>query len=75
MDNDHEIEAKLVSFGQSVALPIEDVGYYGQDIITFSGTNDAMEKVQLIQHVSQLSVLLVASSLQQEERGVLVFMG
>jgi hypothetical protein len=67
LDNDHEIGARLVSFGQNVTFHIEDIGYYGPDIITFDGRNDAMEKVQLIQHVSQLSVLLVAVRKQQEE--------
>ena len=67
LDDDHEIGARLVSFGQSVVFHIEDVGYYGPDIITFHGRNDAMEKVQLIQHISQLSVLLVAVKKQQDK--------
>ncbi|MGB8343583.1 MAG: DUF6173 family protein [Ktedonobacteraceae bacterium] len=67
LDSDHEIGARFVSFGQTVIFHIESVGYYGPDIITFHGRNDAMEKVQLIQHVSQLSVLLVAMKKQQEK--------
>ena len=42
LDKEHEIGARLVSFGQTVVFHIEDVGYYGPDIITFSGINDAM---------------------------------
>jgi len=67
LDNDHEIGARLVSFGQNVTFHIEDIGYYGPDIIHFEGRNEAMEKVQLIQHVSQLSVLLVAVKKQQDK--------
>jgi Family of unknown function (DUF6173) len=67
LDDDHEIGARLVSFGQSVIFHVEDIGYHGPDIITFFGRNDAMEKVQLIQHVSQLSFLLVAVKKQQEK--------
>ncbi len=67
LDDDHEIGARLVSFGQSVIFHVEDIGYYGPDIITFYGRNDEMEKVQLIQHISQLSFLLVAVKKQQDK--------
>lgn len=67
LDDDHEIGARLVSFGQNVTFHIENIGYYGPDIIHFDGRNEAMEKVQLIQHVSQLSVLLVAVKKQQDK--------
>jgi len=67
LDDDHEIGARLVSFGPNVTFHIEYIGYYGPDIIHFDGRNEAMEKVQLIQHVSQLSVLLVAVKKQQDK--------
>jgi hypothetical protein len=60
LDDDHEIGARLVSFGQNVTFHIDDMGYYGPDIITFYGKNESQQYVQLIQHISQLSVLLVA---------------
>ncbi len=60
LDNEHEIGARLVSFGQTLTFHIENVGYYGPDIINFDGINSDGKKVQLIQHISQLSVLLVA---------------
>lgn len=60
LDDEHEIGARLVSFGQSVTFHIENMGYWGPDIINFYGVNTDGEKVQLIQHISQLSVLLVA---------------
>lgn len=44
LDNEHEVGARLVSFGQSALLHIEDVGYYGPDIITFYGRNEVGEK-------------------------------
>ena len=66
LDNDHEIGAKLVSFGQSITFHIQDMGYYGPDIISFNGTNDQGEKLQLIQHISQLSVLLIGMKKQNE---------
>jgi hypothetical protein len=60
LDDEHEIGARLVSFGTAVTFHIESMGYHGPDIIAFYGKNDQNEAVQLIQHTSQLSVLLVA---------------
>lgn len=60
LDEEHEIGARLVSFGNSVSFHMQNIGYYGPDIITFYGVNSNSEKVQLVQHVSQLNVLLVA---------------
>ena len=60
LDEEHEIGARLVSFGSEVTFHIEDMESYGPDIITFFGINNNGEKVQLIQNISQLNVLLVA---------------
>jgi hypothetical protein len=60
LDPDHEIGARLVSFGNTIQFHIESVGYRGPDIISFEGVNEQGERVQLIQNISQLSVLLVA---------------
>ena len=60
LDNDHEIGARLVSFGHEVTFHIQDMGYYGPDIICFYGMNNKGEKLQLIQNIAQLSILLIA---------------
>jgi hypothetical protein len=60
LDEEHEVGARLVSFGASLTFHIEDMGYFGPDMIAFYGRNDAGEPVQLIHHTSQLNVLLVA---------------
>ncbi len=67
LDDEHEIGARLVSFGQEITFHIANIGYHGPDIISFNGLNSNGEKVQLIQHYSQLSVLLVAMKKQQEK--------
>jgi hypothetical protein len=66
LDDEHEIGARLVSFGHNLTFHIEDMGYFGPDMIVFYGKNDSGEPVQLIQHTSQLSVLLVAVRKQSE---------
>ena len=60
LDEQHEVGARLVSFGPHLTFHIEDMGYYGPDMIVFYGKNEKGEPVQLIQHTSQLNVLLVA---------------
>ena len=60
LDEEHEIGARLVSFGANLTFHIEDMGYFGPDMIVFYGRNEKGEPVQLLQHTSQLSVLLVA---------------
>jgi len=39
-------------------LRIEGMGYFDPDILTFYGTDETGAKTQLIQHVTQLSVML-----------------
>ena len=41
-------------------VSIEGLGYYDPDILTFYGRDDQGMKTQLVQHVTQLSVILRA---------------
>ena len=60
LDRDHEIGGRFVSFGDDAHFHIADVGYWNPDIITFDGFDQNGNRMKLIQHVSQLNVLLVA---------------
>ncbi len=59
LDNQHEV---AMGFAGSEAgiLQIEGMGFFDPDILTFYGTDEAGVQTQLIQHVSQLSVILQA---------------
>lgn len=46
--------------GEAGVLRIEGMGFFDPDIVTFYGRDPVGGKTQLIQHVSQLSVLLRA---------------
>ena len=46
--------------GNAGVLRIEGIGYFDPDIVTFYGTDEFGAKTQLIQHVSQLGVMLRA---------------
>ena len=60
LDEEHEVGARLVSFGQTVTFHIDDIGYWNPSLISFQGKNENGDSVELIQHVSQISILLVA---------------
>lgn len=67
LDDDHEVGARLISFASEVTFYIQDVRYYDPHMISFSGSKENGEKLQLFQHVSQLSVCLVSMKKRGEE--------
>ncbi len=62
LDPDQEIGGRMVSFGDVVQFSIMNVGYWNPDIITFDGVDKQGRAIKLIQHVSQLNVLLIAAA-------------
>jgi hypothetical protein len=59
LDNEHEVAMGFAG-GDVGVLRIEGMGYFDPDIVTFYGTDDIGAKTQLVQHVSQLNVMLRA---------------
>ncbi|SDF30155.1 DUF6173 family protein [Limimaricola pyoseonensis] len=66
LDADQEV-AMAMTGGHSGVLRIEGMGYFDPDIVTFYGTDPSGAKTQLIQHVTQLSVILRALPRQRPE--------
>ncbi len=46
--------------GDAGVLRIEGMGFFDPDMVTFQGTDSNGAKTQLVQHVSQLNVMLRA---------------
>ena len=59
LDNEHEVAMGFTG-GDAGVLRIEGIGYFDPDIVTFYGADGGGAKTQLIQHVSQLNVMLRA---------------
>lgn len=59
LDNEHEVAMGFAG-GDVGVLRIEGMGYFDPDIVTFHGSDDMGAKTQLVQHVSQLNVMLRA---------------
>lgn len=59
LDNEHEVAMGFTG-GDAGVLRIEGMGYFDPDIVTFYGSDPTEAKTQLIQHVTQLNVMLRA---------------
>ncbi len=59
LDGDQEVAMGFVG-AEAGILRIEGIGYFDPDIVTFYGSDQDGTRTQLIQHVTQLSVMLRA---------------
>ena len=68
LDNEHEVAMGFTGADAGI-LRIEGMGYFDPDIITFYGSDPTGAKTQLVQHVSQLNVMLRAlpKSVEKDE--------
>lgn len=60
LDSSKQVGIRLVSFGQSITFAVSSIGYSNPSLIYFYGVLDNGSPVQLVQHVSQISFLLMA---------------
>ncbi|MEM7268131.1 MAG: DUF6173 family protein [Pseudomonadota bacterium] len=66
LDSDHEVGMGFAG-GEVGSLRIQGVGYFAPDLITFYGMDEAGAKTQLVQHVSQLNVMLKSAPKLRDE--------
>jgi hypothetical protein len=59
LDDSEEVGVRLVSFGQSVVIHVRHLTFQNPCLVIFYGDTET-GRVELIQHVSQLSFLLMA---------------
>lgn len=57
LNAEEEVAMGFTDTGAGV-LRIEGIGYFDPDIVTFYGTDQTGARLQLVQHVSQLNVIL-----------------
>jgi len=60
LDSEHEVGMGIAG-GDVGAIHIQGIGYFAPDVITFYGSDGEGNRMQLIQHVTQLNVMLVAA--------------
>ncbi|WP_149141574.1 DUF6173 family protein [Gemmobacter caeruleus] len=59
LDARHEVAMGFAG-GEAGVLMIEGLGYFDPDLVTFYGRDEDGQKMQLVQHVTQLNVVLRA---------------
>lgn len=59
LDGNHEVAMGFTG-GDTGVIRIEGMGYFDPDLVTFYGSDPGGAKMQLIQHVTQLNVMLRA---------------
>jgi hypothetical protein len=57
---DEEIGLPLVAAPKTGTMHIVDIGYWGPDMLIYHGKNDHGKPMKLLQHYTQMSVLLTA---------------
>jgi hypothetical protein len=67
LDQEHEVGMQLVSFGQSTQFSVTQIGYMDPSIILFEGILSDESNVELVQHISQISFLMIAVKRQNSE--------
>ena len=60
LDKDEEIGARVVGLPGEGTMQIVDVGFWGPDLIIFFGRNPDGKPVRLVQHYTQINVVLAA---------------
>lgn len=68
LDQTYEVGIRLVNFGQNIQFAVRKIGYYNPKLITFSGVLEDCSKVQLIQHVNQISFLLLGVKRKETDK-------
>lgn len=69
LDDDHEVALKLASFGENITISVTHIGYYNPSLIIFDGLVKG-NPATLVQHVSQLSFLMIAVKKADPDRPV-----
>ena len=59
LDGEHEVAMGFAG-GEAGVMRIEGMGYFDPDIVTFYGSDPTGARTQLVQHVTQLNVMLRA---------------
>jgi hypothetical protein len=66
LDSEQEVAMGFAG-GDAGVMRIEGMGYFDPDIVTFYGSDSAGTRTQLVQHVTQLNVMLRALPKAQPE--------
>lgn len=77
LNQEEEVGARLISYGNTIQFHIIDIEYQNPYLIYFYGELEDGSPIQLVQHVSQISFVLIAMKRKnpQEPKKVIGFRG
>ena len=61
LESDEEVAIMLASFGKSITVHVEDIGYANPNLIIFYGHLEDGSYVELMQHINQINFLMVSA--------------
>jgi len=67
LDEDSEVGARIASGPGDAAFSIRDLGFWGPDFLLFMGVNASGRPIRLVQHYTQVNVLLSAMPKEKPE--------
>jgi hypothetical protein len=67
LDAQHEVGFHLVSTSGGQTMHVLDVGFWAPDLVLFFGRSGDGAPIQLMQHVTQVNLMLVAAKKQAED--------
>jgi hypothetical protein len=59
LDDSAEVGARLVSYGDIFTMHLTDISYWSPQLVRFAGFDAEGRPMQVIQHVSQINLLLL----------------
>lgn len=59
LDDSAEVGARLVSYGDVFTMHLTDISYWSPQLVRFAGFDAEGRPMQVIQHVSQINLLLL----------------
>ena len=59
LDDEYEVGGQLASFGRFIEFHFTDISYWNPSLISFIGRLEDGSPVELVQHVSQINILLI----------------
>jgi hypothetical protein len=58
LEKEYEAGLTLANFGKTITFHVNNIGYLNPSLISFEGFKEDGDPVKLIQHVTQINILL-----------------
>lgn len=56
-----DVALQVVTFGSNTSILVERIGYIGSNLVVFGGKDSSGKPLELIQHINQLSFLMMVA--------------